>query len=69
MGLQPDTKLEFVEDAYIRAKKFEQQMKKIETTEFSMRPLRPPKFPMMEPEVGCLRVVAIAIMLSKLYAT
>ncbi|KAL1550101.1 hypothetical protein AAHA92_18109 [Salvia divinorum] len=51
VGLQPDTKLEFVEDAYIRGKKFEQQMKKIETSEFSMRPLRPPKFPMMEPQV------------------
>ncbi|KAG6426964.1 hypothetical protein SASPL_111203 [Salvia splendens] len=51
VGLQPDAKLEFVEDAYIRGKKFEQQMKKIETSEFNMRPLRPPKFPMMEPQV------------------
>lgn len=53
VGLQPDTKLEFVEDAYVRGKKFEQHMKKIETSDFSMRPLRPPKIPILEPQVCC----------------
>ncbi|KAH6771308.1 DENN domain-containing protein [Perilla frutescens var. hirtella] len=51
VGLHPETKLEFVEDAYIRGKKFEQEMKRTEYIDFNMQQLRQPKFPTLEPQI------------------
>lgn len=56
MGLHPDAKLQFVEDAYIREKKFEEQMKRTDDMmDLSMLQRRKPKPPMMDPQVWLLK--------------
>lgn len=52
VGLHPDTKLQFVEDAYIREKKLEEQMK---NDDIKIPPHRKPKPLMMEPQVWLLK--------------
>ncbi|KAL0370419.1 UNVERIFIED_CONTAM: hypothetical protein Sangu_0360000 [Sesamum angustifolium] len=51
VGIHPDAKLEAVEDAFIRKKKWEQEMERTETVDFDMRKRRQPSFPTLDPQV------------------
>ncbi|KAK4408181.1 DENN domain-containing protein 5B [Sesamum angolense] len=51
VGIHPDAKLEAVEDAFIRKKKWEQEMERTETVDFDMRKRRRPSFPTLDPQV------------------
>ncbi|XP_051120453.1 uncharacterized protein LOC127244136 isoform X2 [Andrographis paniculata] len=50
VGLHPDAKLEAVEDAFIRRKKWEHEMRSAEVSDYNIRRRRP-TFPTLEPEV------------------
>ncbi|KAG8370845.1 hypothetical protein BUALT_Bualt13G0025700 [Buddleja alternifolia] len=50
-GLRPDANLEAVEDAFVRRKKWEQEMASTETLDLNMRQNRRPTFPTLEPQV------------------
>ncbi|KAL0390876.1 UNVERIFIED_CONTAM: hypothetical protein Scaly_0444700 [Sesamum calycinum] len=45
-----NAKLEAVEDAFIRKKKWEQEMERTETVDFDMRKRRQPSFPTLDPQ-------------------
>ncbi|KAL0418603.1 UNVERIFIED_CONTAM: hypothetical protein Sradi_1273800 [Sesamum radiatum] len=51
VGIHPDAKLEAVEDAFIRKKKWEQEMERTETVDFDMRKRWQPSFPTLDPQV------------------
>ncbi|XP_011083072.1 uncharacterized protein LOC105165685 [Sesamum indicum] len=51
VGIHPDAKLEAVEDAFIRKKKWEQEMERTETVDFDMQKRRQPTFPTLDPQV------------------
>ncbi|KAI3461001.1 hypothetical protein Pfo_017664 [Paulownia fortunei] len=50
-GLGPDAKLQVVEDAFVRRKKWERGMEKTEMLDLNMREHRRPTFPTLEPQV------------------
>ena len=52
-GLQPDTNLEAVENAFAKRKKWEMEMARSEIIDFKMLHQWKPSVPMMEPQVGC----------------
>ncbi|KAL2470591.1 DENN (AEX-3) domain-containing protein [Abeliophyllum distichum] len=50
-GLQPDANLEIVEDAFVKKKKWEQEMARTEMFDFNMLQYRRPTLPTLEPQV------------------
>ncbi|CAA2998147.1 Hypothetical predicted protein [Olea europaea subsp. europaea] len=50
-GLQPDANLEAVEDAFVKKKKWEQEMARTEMLDFNMLQYRRPTLPILEPQV------------------
>lgn len=53
-GLQPDANLEAVEDAFVKKKKWEQEMARTEMLDFNMLQYRRPTLPILEPQVWLL---------------